>query len=409
MRCVLRLDGQLDGRRLARAFRLSLDAEPVVGCRFVRHRGRFSWERRADLDLLPLCLTLPCPDPQTHERELQRFIVAPMDITAGPAATARLLRGEADTLVVKLHHFAADGFGLLRFLMVLATTYRELAADPGYRPRPNLGERGLGPVLRRVGPLGMLIALGSLRPPPRAASWGPIATGASYAGRAFAMRRLGPERVRALRAWGHAHQVSVNDLLLTALYSALAATIGAAPGRPLTVGVPVDLRRHLAPGQSPPVCNLSNSANVTINYRPGASFDEILRQVHPAMRSLKTTGRGLALAALAEALAIPGFALARTAFEQMLRRIAPLGSAAPFLSNVGVIDAGLVDFGHVMVTDAYGLGSVSLPPGLLLTASTFRETMTLAIGYCATATEGRLVERVLDRLAEELSCAMPLP
>src|SRR5689334_18119186 len=104
LRCVLRLNGHLDAERLARAFRLSLDAEPVLGCRFVRHRGRCAWERRADLDCLPLCQTVDCAATDALDHELQHFLLAPMDPMAGLVATARLLRADSDTLAVKLHH-----------------------------------------------------------------------------------------------------------------------------------------------------------------------------------------------------------------------------------------------------------------------------------------------------------------
>jgi NRPS condensation-like uncharacterized protein len=409
VRCVLCLDGRLDAQRLQRALRLSLDAEPVVGCRFVQQRGRFAWERRADLNCLPLCEIVVCPDPQLRERELQRFLVAPMDISAGPAVAACLLRADTDTLVVKLHHFAADGLGMLRFLMVLATIYRELSVHPSYQPSPNLAGRGQEQVLRRAGFLSLLAALGSTRLPARTASWGPIATEGERSGRAFALRRVGSEQVRALRAWGHAQHVSVNDLLLAALYQALYATIGATPGHPLIVGVPIDLRRYLAPSQILPVCNLSNSADVAITYRPGATFDDTLQRVHAAMRVLKSSGQGLTLAVLAELLAVPGFTLARTALEQIVRRLAPTGSAKPFLSNIGIIDERLVDFGELTVVDAYGLGPVSFPPGLLITVSTFREVMTVAIGFCDTATDRRLVERLLDQLVGRLPTSLAFP
>lgn len=86
----------------------------------------------------------------------------------------------------------------------------------------------------------------------------------------------------------------------------------------------------------------------------------------------------------------------------MVGRIKPTDSAAPFFSNVGIIDERLVDFGGLAVVDAYGLGTVSFPPGLLVTVSTFREVLTVAIGFCDTATDRGLVERLLDRLVGEL-------
>ncbi|HMQ30595.1 MAG TPA: hypothetical protein PKD53_07685 [Chloroflexaceae bacterium] len=400
IRCVLRFDGRLDAARLERAMRLSLDAEPVLGCRFVQRRGRCVWERHPDLDRLRLCQVVASGEPL--DAALEEFLVAPLEPATGPVVAACLLRGEADTLAIKLHHFAADGIGLLQYLMTLAAIYRELGANPDYRPRPNLAGRGQGQVLRRVGLLGIVAALRHTRPPARQAPWGPIAAGGERSGRRFALRRLGPERVRALRAWGRAHGVSVNDLLLAALYEALAATVGAPLGRPLTIGVPIDLRRYLPAGQALPVCNLSNSADVAVVRAAGSGFAATLRQVHAGMRAIKTTGRGLNLAVLAELLALPALAPARAALEGMLGRLAPTAGVSPFFSNVGVIDERLVNFGERAVIAAYGLGPVSFAPGLLVTASTFRETLTLAVGFCDTATDPRLVERILDRLVDEL-------
>ncbi|MCU0492662.1 MAG: WS/DGAT domain-containing protein, partial [Chloroflexaceae bacterium] len=236
----------------------------------------------------------------------------------------------------------------------------------------------------------------------RAAGWGPIARSADRSGPTFALWRLDAERVAALRAWGHTHGMRVNDLLLAALYEALFATLGAPTGHPLTVGVPIDLRRYLPPGQHLPVCNLSNSTDVAIVRQSGATFTDILGQVHQAMQAIKSSPRGLTFAAMAELLAWPGAALMRSWLEQLVRHLPPTSSTKPFLSNVGVIDEQLVDFGEVRVVDAYGLGPVSYPPGLLITVSTFRGVMTLAIGFCASATERQLVEQLLDRVAENL-------
>jgi NRPS condensation-like uncharacterized protein len=142
IRCVLRFDGALDAERLARAFRLSLDAEPVLGCRFVVRRGRCDWARRADLNDLAHCPVAMFASQERLDEVLEQVLLAPLDPFAGPPVTGRLLRGATDTLIVKINHFAADGFGLLQFLRVLAAIYGELGARPGYQPTPNLASRG---------------------------------------------------------------------------------------------------------------------------------------------------------------------------------------------------------------------------------------------------------------------------
>src|SRR5258706_6694231 len=54
MNAVISLSGRLDESRLRRAIRLSLDAEPGLGCRFVEHWFRPYWQRYENLDGLPL-------------------------------------------------------------------------------------------------------------------------------------------------------------------------------------------------------------------------------------------------------------------------------------------------------------------------------------------------------------------
>ena len=43
---VIKLSGTLDENALAKAVRLTMDLEPVLGCRFVENGGNPFWERR---------------------------------------------------------------------------------------------------------------------------------------------------------------------------------------------------------------------------------------------------------------------------------------------------------------------------------------------------------------------------
>lgn len=49
-RSVVTFDGHVDANRMVRAVRLTLDAEPILGCGFVERPRRLCWERRDDLD-----------------------------------------------------------------------------------------------------------------------------------------------------------------------------------------------------------------------------------------------------------------------------------------------------------------------------------------------------------------------
>ncbi len=52
VRCIISFDGRVEAERMAQAVRLSLDAEPILGCRFVERWWRPYWKRREDLNHL---------------------------------------------------------------------------------------------------------------------------------------------------------------------------------------------------------------------------------------------------------------------------------------------------------------------------------------------------------------------
>lgn len=398
IRCVVRFAGQVDAARMARAARLTLDAEPVLGCRLVERPFRPYWQRRPDLDTLPLC---PVAGGKDLDGQMWRFLTAPVDPCTGPLVHVRIFRGVTDTLCVKLDHGGGDGAGAMQTLTLLAATYRELAADAGYRPPAYKHyERGQGQVFRRAGPLGVagaLRGLGFTRPAHRLPGYG-----ADASGRAIALRRVEAERLEAMRAYGRERQAKFNDLLVTAIYRALFARVNPRPGEPCLLALPVNLRRYLPPDHTLPVANLSGGNTYDLAYQPGESFEQTLARVVARSRRFKAQFPGLAGVMLQAILFAPGFAAARALIHRIMGRAMAEGYMGPFLSNVGIIDEGLIDFGDGTIADAFGLGVISFPPSLNVAASTFRGILTLTSGYCPTAIAPEVVEGFLDDIIHEL-------
>lgn len=397
LHCVIRFAGRIDAPRLARAVRLTLDAEPVLGCRFVVHPWRPFWTRLPGLDERDHC---PIETPADPEAALAHYIVTPLDLAAGPQAQARLFRGADDLLCVKLNHAVADGGGVIEYAGLLAATYRALGADPGYVPRANLtGARGLGQVFRRIAPPALLAALRhSAIPTP---AWGFPAQGNDLTGRTLLIRRVPVDRVKAIGAYAHDRGVSFSDVLLTAFYRALFDVLDPSASVPLPVQEPVNLRRYLPGGRAAGICNLAASIYPTITREPGATFEAALAQVHAARSAASAGLPGLGQAlALEAALALPYVLAQRLAVSAMSG--AKTGKTHPFFSNMGVLDPAGVDFGDAPVTDAYGVGPVLYPPGFFLALSTFQGVLTVATSFCHTAVDARRVAQCLDQLVAEL-------
>jgi NRPS condensation-like uncharacterized protein len=395
LHCVMTLDGQLDAERIAQAVRLSVEAEPVLGCRFVEHPRRPYWERCDDLAHLPLCRVIEAQDP---EAAIWRFITTPIDSGIGARVQVRVFRSAGDILCVKVDHVAADIGGTKRYVYLLAEIYRRLAADPGYCPEPNLhGSRGQGQVLRQFQFWTLLKALlGSFNPPP---AWHFPSQGSDHSSQTFAVRRIGPERFRSIKEYGRQFQTSLNEVLLTAFYRALFEIINPPTGVPLPVLVPVDLRRYLPEARAGAVYNLSGIVLPAISREEDAGFDDTLIQVQKAMQPLKTNNPGLGAAMLLELAFLPGFAPMQRMVSSPEDR---LSQTHPNLSNFGVIAQQQIDFDPVPVTDAYLLSPVLYPPGFMLGVSTYRQTVTFSVGFCDSATDRREVERFLNLFKTEL-------
>ncbi len=125
---VITFRSQMDEPRLAKALRLVMDRQPVLGCRFVEQGNRTAWERRHDLDQLELLRVVETGDLRAS---VDGFAVLPSDPCVDPLVQARIFRGPAgDTLCVKVNHVAADGAGAKEVAYLVADTYRRLEENP---------------------------------------------------------------------------------------------------------------------------------------------------------------------------------------------------------------------------------------------------------------------------------------
>jgi NRPS condensation-like uncharacterized protein len=121
------------------------------------------------------------------------------------------------------------------------------------------------------------------------------------------------------------------------------------------------------------------------------------------MASCKSGHAGIGAAALLETEFDKGFWKVEEKLAEMEGKTRQgLSGKNPFFTNLGVIPEGVVDYG-VPVRDAWMLGPVEYPPGLCLAASTFRDCLTLSVGYSGTALQKEWVISLLSAMAATLS------
>ena len=400
IQCVMVLDGRIDDARLARAARLTLDAEPIMGCRFVE-RLRPYWRRRTDLDHLALVSVARCADEDDLQAALMEFLTAPGDPRHEPLVRVKVLRAASDTVCVKVDHTAADTGGTRDYLYLLCKTYNLLAADPLCAPSPNsTGDRSLGQVLRHFS----LLEKGrSLRHgvPPKPA-WGFPWKGKAQGELSFAVRGMTEESFRGLKAWGRERGATINDCILAAYYRAFFEISSTAPGTRCGILVPIDLRRYLPDETAGAVCNLSGQLYPVISMVPRESFAATVGRVRDAMAPFKADMPGIGAAIGVAALVSPGVRVASMFYRRMIAAALRSGKCNPYLSNMGRLSPEKLNLTGAPVKDAYLVSPLMRPPGFLLGASSFLDRLTLTVGYAGSGQNRQTVERLLDRVGGDL-------
>lgn len=404
IQCVLTFEGRLDESRLARALRLVMDAEPVLGCRLVERSGRPLWQRRDDLDRLNLCTVEECRDEVEVAARMKAFLTDSCDPGIDPLVRLRVLRGGNDTLCVKLDHVATDTGGARECIYLVLEVYRRLVEDPAFVPAANAGgRRGLGQVLERFSLKERAKALKSGMPP--GVVWGFPWRGSSHEDREFGFLKFSPTRFRALREYGRERGATVNDVVLAAYYRAMMEMVDAANGLPYCIQVPIDLRRYMPGGKAGAVCNLSGQLYTTLERVPGEKFEDTLSRVSVEMKAQKEGAPGVGTAMVVAAFTSPGLYLTRRVYSRMVAGEIRSGRCNPYLSNLGVLEPDRLELPGLTVTDAYLVSPLMFRPGFLVGVSTFRDAMTVTVGYSDSRANGPVVRRFLDILGMNLAAA----
>ncbi len=413
IRCVVEFDGRIDAARMARAIRLTLDAEPVLGCRFVKGTYRHYWKGMDNLDEVKLFEVLETSE---YDDDIGAFMesLPLLNLYNGPQVRAWLVRSEKDTLVICLQHVACDGVGAKDYLALLAHTYLKLFRDPAYRPNPNLsGSRSLRQVFKNFRPAdyfplvrrGFRDSYEFMLPLVRRT---PPAMGMPLSRPSMVVRTIGPDLFRKFREYGRMRNATVNDMLATAFLRTFYGP--EKPGEnlwPRIVGT-VDLRRYLPDKKAGALCNLSSFTYLSIGPMLGKTFDNTLTLLRDRMSALKNDFIGFGpvpLSALLFAtLPFPAALWVHDKLGDLQKKQAASGKDfAPLFSNMGHIEAELLNFGDTEVRQAFITTPVATPPVLAIGLTGFGQSVTMTAGFCQTVVTKNDVKQIFDGMEKEIS------
>jgi NRPS condensation-like uncharacterized protein len=391
----------LDGDRLARAVCLALDAEPVLGCRFVDHWRKPYWERVAvdDRDVVVEAKS---------KAEFEAFKVAAIDTYNGPRLRVCLWNcTDGAYLLIKVCHYVADAAGARDVAQAISAIYARLSSEPGYQPEPNLkGSRGIGQILQTIpwhkypDLFRQSIEDTQASQRPKGTQTLPIQTGPAES-LVFIHRLLPQDQVTRLVDYGRKRNATINDLLLAAFFRAMAAMTNWNGHKQLRVTTTVDFRRYLTGRQAAAVANLSLGIQgwPSLGTELGRDFCATLEKITAITRKRKQNfvGVGALLAVLPIGVLLP-HQWAMKLMRRYAQQLNDQGNTANTLTNLGPIPPQAVTFGSKPAV-ARILPPPVYPPYFLLGVSGYEGTLTLSTGIYTLQKE--LAERFLEAMLAE--------
>ncbi len=414
---VFEVEGRIDFERLKKAVFLSIEAEPVLGCRFMTNPVRPYWESQPALsskEFRERCCTLvETADP---EADLYRFLPEPLDPATDPLLQVRVFRdlnNPKEIVVFKICHLVSDAGGLLGYAEFLIKLYARLATEPSYKPEPNTRSRGFDQIIKqfsnkeKVELVRSCIAALKRRAKVKIRYRFPNPS-APAEQRMYLRTEISPEQVQALKGYGRRQGATLNLVLLTAYFRAICATIPISGSGTLPVMSTVDLRRYVPEPERKlmPLCNLSGVTTMSIDQEnpPEKPFAETLGLMKEQMKIRKADYFGLVVVPLTLGLyrGLP-YALSQRIARNDFDKAKKNQSTVPVLTNAGEINAENFDFGDVSLVNVYGVASVMYAPVFATSATEFRKKVTLCSGFCQTLIPRQTVEAIFASMSKELS------
>lgn len=404
IQAVMKLDGKIDFDLLSRAVRLSIDTEPVLGCRFIEHDPPY-WKRLEDIDNTKFC---SMEETKNEIEAIERFLESPLDMDNDPMVKVKLIRSEQfDTLGIKINHTCTDGAGAKEYIQLLSHIYTCISRENGfYVPVPSVRSREDHAKVFSTLDIKHPELVNSLVESPRTIWPFPWKSGGQIGNTPFVVCRLPYGQIDILSKYGKERGATINDLILTAFYRAMFKLTKPPYGVPMDIGLTIDLRRYLPENKAGAIRNLSGGIVLRIARIMGEPFEGTLSRVVALMNRKKSHNPGYQCATGAERMEMFSFQMF-LAYSKFLSKVSGVLSqysffCSPGLSNVGIISKSLIKFGENVVTDAYIIPPVILAPGLMIVASSYNGILTFAIGYYKGSINSRHLEKLLNKIKSEL-------
>jgi Uncharacterized protein containing a NRPS condensation (elongation) domain len=320
-----------------------------------------------------------------------RFVTTPTDPGRDLPLKVALIRGnQHDTLCIKMDHTLSDASGLKYLLYLLAEAYTK----DGIELTVNW-DRGIGSIIRQISPATLVKEFYRTKiPKPGPSIYTDIIDSESL----FIERViLDSVKYGKLHTKAKQYEVTINDMILTALFRSIFQSFAVAAGISYPVMMPLDMRRYLPREKQGVVANLTSAVYPILVKSTDESFIDTLLRVKGQTNMIKNNNPGLGTVLWMMLGCMAGGYILKKRYEQALT-----GQRFINLTNFGTVDEKLLGFGGAEVKSVYGIGPRQYNSGILIAVSTFRENISFVVQGKDTQKFRPFVRSFLESMIYEL-------
>lgn len=213
----------------------------------------------------------------------------------------------------------------------------------------------------------------------------------------IARRKIDSERFMKIKKAGKKYGATINDVLVAAYFFSLYDLADFDDSEKVAISCAIDLRRHMDSIDDKGITNHTAWMQCFIPERGKDIFQTIQYVVHSLNKFKKDKFMGLYGLPL---LKFGYNILPHTASEEVIK----LGYSNPLLamSNIGILEADKLALAGNEPTDAFMSGAVKYKPYVLLSATTFRNELTLSMCVKGNDADKAIVEKFFDLMEENI-------
>lgn len=397
IRLILHFDQELDEPILKQAAKITVENNPIGYAHYVEGDKKVSWKfSNVNMDRI-----YTFQESQKSGPLLQDTVLRQLDTLKGPQLTISLIRSGTDILVLNCNHAITDAAGVKDFMYELAQNYSLLSLNKSVPKQDYIPSRSLKLLSGQLGTKEKIEVLKLMLSSKRSApTFKRTVDVNNLQNPGFKTYTFSPAHFVAMKEFGKPYGATVNDLLLAAYYFSFKKISGNF-NKTNRISYSSDLRKYLGRAGYDALSNFSAIHTIDVDNSID-DFMGVLKEISTLTKVRKQVTYNLVdfpiMAVLFKTMSYPkrkGLFLKE--FNKMKEG---KSTSAPGISNIGIIEASRVSFDTIVPGQAYVLGGINHPSLMQLTASTYKNHLTISIGTYYSEQNELFIDNFIETLKQ---------